>query len=315
MGKDMGKYILKRVLIAAVTLLAITFVLFLMMDLLPGSPFNNEKLNEAQRALLEQKYGLDQPFFVRYVTYLNNLIHLDFGPSYVIAVDQPVASMLTNRLPITIRIGLQAMALGVIIGLVWGIIAALKKNTWVDTTATICSVIGFSVPAYVFALFLVFFVAFKLQWFPIRFSIDQPIYSSILPTLSLAAYIIATMARYARSEMIECLSSDYIILAKAKGINQRKVIVRHALRNTLVPIITVVSPLLIGLITGSVVVEQIFGVPGLGQMLLSGIQNNDYNVIMAVALVYSVLYIVIMLVVDILYGLIDPRIRVAGGKG
>ena len=315
MGKDMGKYILKRVLIAAVTLLAITFVLFLMMDLLPGSPFNNEKLNEAQRALLEQKYGLDQPFFVRYITYLNNLVHLDFGPSYVIAVDQPVSSMLTNRLPITIRIGLQAMALGVIIGLIWGIIAALKKNTWVDTTATICSVIGFSVPAYVFALFLVFFVAFKLQWFPIRFSIDQPIYSSILPTLSLAAYIIATMARYARSEMIECLSSDYIILAKAKGINQRKVIVRHALRNTLVPIITVVSPLLIGLITGSVVVEQIFGVPGLGQMLLSGIQNNDYNVIMAVALVYSVLYIVIMLVVDILYGLIDPRIRVAGGKG
>ena len=297
------------------TLLAITFVLFLMMDLLPGSPFNNEKLNEAQRALLEQKYGLDQPFFVRYVTYLNNLIHLDFGPSYVIAVDQPVSSMLTNRLPITIRIGLQAMVLGVVIGLIWGIIAALKKNTWIDTTATICSVIGFSVPAYVFALFLVFYVAFKLQWFPIRFSIDQPIYSSILPTLSLAAYIIATMARYARSEMIECLGSDYIILAKAKGINQRKVIVRHALRNTLVPIITVVSPLLIGLITGSVVVEQIFGVPGLGQMLLSGIQNNDYNVIMAVALVYSFLYIIIMLVVDVLYGLIDPRIRVAGGKG
>ena len=138
--------------------------------------------------------------------------------------------------------------------------------------------------------------------------------SSILPTLSLSAYIIATMARYARSEMIECLGSDYIILAKAKGINERKVIVRHALRNTLVPIITVLSPLMIGLITGSVVVEQIFGVPGLGQMLLSGVQNNDYNVIMAVALVYSFLYIVIMLVVDVLYGLIDPRIRVSGGK-
>jgi len=314
MGKDMGRYIVKRVLVAAVTLLAITFLLFLLMDLLPGSPFNNEKLNEAQKALLEHKYGLDKPFFVRYWIYLTNLLHGDFGISYVIAVDQPVANMMTTRLPITIRMGMQAMLIGVVVGLTLGIIAALKKNTWIDTVATVCSVIGFSVPAYVFALFLVFFVAFKTGWFPIRFAIDQPVFSSILPTLSLSAYIIATMARYARSEMIECLSSDYIILAKAKGINERKVIVRHALRNTLVPIITVLSPLMIGLITGSVVVEQIFGVPGLGQMLLSGVQNNDYNVIMAVALVYSILYIVIMLVVDVLYGFIDPRIRVSGGK-
>ena len=310
MGKDMGRYIVKRVLIAAVTLLAITFLLFLLMDLLPGSPFNNEKLNEAQRALLEHKYGLDKPFFVRYWIYLNNLLHGNFGISYVIAVDQPVSGMMASRLPITIRMGVQAM----LVGLIFGIIAALKKNTWIDTIATICSVIGFSVPAYVFALFLVFFAAFKMGWFPIRFAIDQPVFSSILPTLSLSAYIIATMARYARSEMIECLSSDYITLAKAKGISEQKVIIRHALRNTLVPIITVVSPLMIGLITGSVVVEQIFGVPGLGQMLLSGVQNNDYNVIMAVALVYSFLYIVIMLVVDVLYGFIDPRIRVSGGK-
>ena len=314
MGRDMGRYIAKRVLIAAVTLLAITFLLFLLMDLLPGSPFNNEKLNEAQKALLEHKYGLDKPFFVRYWIYLTNLMHGDFGISYVIAVDQPVSNMMVTRLPITIRMGVQAMLIGVVVGLVLGIIAALKKNTWIDAVATVCSVIGFSVPAYVFALFLVFFAAFKMGWFPIRFAIDQPVFSSILPTLSLAAYIIATMARYARSEMIECLGSDYIILAKAKGINERKVIVRHALRNTLVPIITVLSPLMIGLITGSVVVEQIFGVPGLGQMLLSGVQNNDYNVIMAVALVYSFLYIVIMLVVDVLYGLIDPRIRVSGGK-
>ena len=235
MGKDMGRYIVKRVLIAAVTLLAITFLLFLLMDLLPGSPFNNEKLNEAQKALLEHKYGLDKPFFVRYWIYLKNLFHGDFGISYVIAVDQPVSNMMATRLPITIRMGVQAMLIGVVIGLVLGIIAALKKNTWIDTVATVCSVIGFSVPAYVFALFLVFFAAFKMGWFPIRFAIDQPVFSSILPTLSLSAYIIATMARYARSEMIECLSSDYIILAKAKGINERKVIVRHALRNTLVP--------------------------------------------------------------------------------
>lgn len=310
----MFKYICKRVLVSVLTLFAIVFVLFLLMELLPGSPFNDEKLNETQKALMMAKYGLDQPFFTRFLIYVKNLLHGDFGVSYVITMDLPVRTMLETRLPVTIRIGLQALALGVVIGLVWGIVAALKKNTWIDTSATLFSVLGFSVPAYVFALLLVYYVAFRLQWFPILYSVKDPIRSSVLPTVSLSMYIIATMARYARSEMIDCLNSDYILLVKAKGVTQPRVVTRHALRNTLVPIITVVAPLTIGLITGSVVVEQIFGVPGLGQLLLTGIQSNDYNVISAVALVYSFLYIVIMLVVDILYGLIDPRIRVAGGN-
>ncbi len=310
----MLKYVCKRVVMSVVTLFAIVFILFLLMEFLPGSPFNNEKLNETQVALLEAKYGLDEPFFTRFAIYVNNLLHGDFGISYTIAKDMPVNTLLATRLPVTIRIGVQAIILGVIVGLTWGIIAALRKNTWIDTTATVFSVLGFSVPAYVFALFLAYFIAFRLGWFPIQYSMKDPINSSILPTISLSMYIIATMARYARSEMVDCLNSDYILLVKAKGIAQRKLILRHALRNTLVPIITVVAPLTVGIITGSVVVEQIFGVPGLGQLLLSGIQNNDYNVILAVALVYSFLHIVIMLVVDILYGLIDPRIRVAGGK-
>ena len=310
----MAKYILKRVALAIVTLFAITFILFLLMEFLPGSPFNDEKLNETQKALMYAKYGLDKPFFTRFFIYLSNLLHLDFGVSYVINIDLPVSVMLATRLPVTIRIGLQAMILGVLIGLILGIIAALKKNSAIDTTATVVSVLGFSVPAYVFALLLVYFVAFRLQWLPIRYNARQPFVSSILPTISLSMYIIATMARYARSEMIDCLNTDYILLAKAKGVSQPRVIRRHALRNTLVPIITVVAPLTVGIITGSVVIEQIFGVPGLGQLLLLGVTNNDYNVISAVALVYSFLHIVIMLVVDILYGIIDPRIRVAGGE-
>ena len=311
----MTKYILKRIAISLVTLFAITFLLFLLMEFLPGSPFNDEKLDETQKALLAAKYGLDKPFFTRFFIYVGNLLHLDFGVSYVITIDLPVRTMLATRLPVTIRIGLQAMIFGVFIGLLLGIVAALKKNTPIDTTATVISVLGFSVPAYVFALLLVYFVAFRLKWLPIRYSAKAPFVSSILPTISLSMYIIATMARYARSEMIDCLNTDYILLAKAKGITQPRVIRRHALRNTLVPIITVVAPLTIGIITGSVVIEQIFGVPGLGQLLLLGVTNNDYNVISAVALVYSFLYISIMLVVDILYGIIDPRIRVAGGRG
>ena len=159
----MAKYIMKRIALAVVTLFAITFLLFLLMEFLPGSPFNDEKLNETQKALLFAKYGLDKPFFTRFFIYLKNLIHLDFGVSYVITIDLPVRTMLATRLPVTIRIGLQAMILGVLIGLILGIIAALKKNSAIDTTATVVSVLGFSVPAYVFALLLVYFVAFRLQ--------------------------------------------------------------------------------------------------------------------------------------------------------
>ena len=177
---------------SALTLFAIVFILFLLMEFLPGSPFNNEKLNETQVALLEAKYGLDQPFFTRFFIYVNNLIHGDFGISYTIAKDMPVNTLLVTRLPVTIRIGVQAIILGVIIGLVWGIVAALRKNTWVDTTATVFSVLGFSVPAYVFALFLAYFIAFKLGWFPIQYSMKDPLNSSILPTISLSMYIIAT---------------------------------------------------------------------------------------------------------------------------
>lgn len=310
---NMLKYIAKRVAIAVITLFAITLFLFILMQFLPGSPFNDEKLNETQKALLYAKYGLDQPMLQRFILYVTNLLHGDFGVSYVISMDLPVSQMLAIRLPVTIRIGLQAMVLGVVVGLVLGIVAALHKNSLIDTFATFISVLGFSVPAYVFALLLTYYVGFKMQLFPMRYSNADPVGSSILPTISLAMYIIATMARYARGEMVDCLNTDYIKLAKAKGIPQWKITIRHALRNTLVPVITVVAPLMIGIITGSVVVEQIFGVPGLGQMLLLGVQNNDYNVISAVALIYSFLYIVIMLVVDILYGLIDPRIRVAGG--
>ena len=162
------------------------------------------------------------------------------------------------------------------------------------------------------ALVLVYVVGFQLQWLPIRYSAQNPVESSILPTISLAGYVMAVTARYARSEMLDCLESDYILLAKAKGLSQPKVVGSHALRNTMVSIITVLSPLLVGLITGSVVVEQIFGAPGLGQLLLTAIQNVDYNIIIAISLVYSVVYVGSMLLVDVLYGVIDPRIRLAG---
>ncbi|MCM3502312.1 ABC transporter permease [Microbacterium sp. P26] len=308
----MTKFVLTRLLTSVFTILAIAIVMFALLQLLPGSPFNNEKLDEVQRELLTQKYGLDEPVMLRLGTYLLNLVRGDFGVSYNLIPDFPVSQMLGSRLPVTIRIGLQALVLGVVLGLLIGIVSAIKKRGWFDNLSTFVSVIAFSVPSFVIALLLVYFVGFEWKLLPIRYSEDDPFVSSILPTISLAAYVMAVTARYARSEMLDCLDSDYILLAKAKGLSPAKVIGRHALRNTMVSIITVLSPLLIGLITGSVVIEQIFGAPGLGQLLLTAIQNVDYNIVIAISLVYSVIYIIVMLAVDVLYGLIDPRIRLAG---
>ncbi|MEG0076687.1 ABC transporter permease [Anaerorhabdus sp.] len=309
----MSKYILKRVLISLATLFVILFVLFLMLEFMPGSPFNDEKLTEAQRILLNAKYGLDQPFFVRFFNYAGNMLKGDFGVSYVINKNFAVTSMVVDRFFVTIRIGLQAMILGSVVGLVLGIIAAIKHNTWIDTLCSVISIIGVSVPSYVFALALAYYVGFKMGLFPILYNPSMAEASSVLPTIALSLFTIANVARFTRSEMIDVLGSDYVQLAQSKGIKEWKLIIKHALRNTLIPIVTVMGPLLVGLLTGSMVVEKIFGIPGLGSLMVLAIQNNDYNVVIACAFIYSALYIFTMLIVDILYGVIDPRIRVAKG--
>ena len=309
----MSKYILKRVAISMLTLLAILFILFLMLELMPGSPFNDEKLTEAQRVLLYAKYGLDQPFFVKFYKYVINMLKGDFGVSYTINKNFAVSVMIAARLPITIKLGLNAIIFGAIVGLLLGIIAAIKHNTWIDTLTVMISTLGVSVPSYVFALGLAYFVGYKLGWFPILYDLSKPVDSGVLPSLALSLFTIANVARFTRSEMIDVLGSDYILLAQSKGIKEWKLILGHALRNTLIPIVTIMGPLLVGLLTGSMVVEKIFAIPGIGSLMVNAIQMNDYNVVIAIAFVYSSLYIFTMLIVDILYGVIDPRIRITKG--
>ena len=216
---------------------------------------------------------------------------------------------------ITIRIGLQAIVLGTVIGLLLGLVAALRRNTWVDTGATVISVIGVSVPSYVFALGLCFFLGYKFKWFPITYNLDKSFLSTILPTIALSMFVIANVARFLRSEMIEVLQSDFMLLVKAKGVKNKNLILKHAMRNALIPVITVVAPLMVSLMTGSLVVEKIFAIPGMGSLLVTAIQVNDYNVIIALSFIYSILFIGTMLVVDILYGVIDPRIRLSKEGG
>ena len=300
----MKKYTIKRVITSLFTLLAILLVLFILMQLMPGSPFNDEKLNADQKAALYAKYGLDQPIIVQFFKYVGNM--------YNISKNTPISQLIQSRLPISIRIGGFAVTVGAVVGLILGLIAALKHDTIWDTLATIISVIGVSVPSYVFALALSYNFGFKLGWFPMLFSQQDIFGSSVLPSISLSMFTMASIARFTRSEMLEVLGSEYMLLAESKGISGSALILRHALRNALIPIITVLAPLIVDLMTGSLVVEKIFAIPGVGSLLVTAIQSNDYNVVIALSFIYSAMYIGIMLVVDILYGIIDPRIRLAG---
>ena len=286
----MKRYILRRVLISAFTLLAITLVLFVLLQLMPGSPFNDEKLSDDQRAVLYEKYGLDQPIIVQFGKYVANLCKGDFGVSYTISKNTPITQLIQSRLPVSIRI-------------VW------------DNLCTLISVIGVSVPSYVFALGLSYSFGFKLKLLPMLYADKTPFASSVLPSIALSMFTMASIARFTRTEMLEVLDSDYMRLAESKGITGGPLIFRHALRNALIPIVTVLAPLIVDLMTGSLVVEKIFSIPGVGSLLVTAIQSNDYNVVIALSFIYSAMYIGIMLVVDILYGIIDPRIRVAKDGG
>lgn len=307
----MFKYVLKRVLISVVTVLIILAVLFTMLHSMPGSPFNDEKITAVQRANLEAKYGLDKPLPVQFVNYLKAMLSGDFGVSYVIQKNMPIASLLRARIMVSIRIGVQAVALGTLIGLLMGIVAAMKRNSFLDTFATVASVIGVAFPSYVFAMAMSYFIGFRLGWLPLLYSTADAARSTVMPTISLSMFSMATVARFARTEMVEVMGSDYMLLADSKGISSFRLLGVHGLRNALIPIVTVLAPLTVELMTGSLVVEQIFAIPGIGSLLVSAIQFNDYNVVLAVVFVYSIMFISVMLIVDILYGVIDPRIRLA----
>ncbi|MCT2095335.1 ABC transporter permease [Staphylococcus epidermidis] len=307
----MTKYVLKRLCYMFVSLFIVITITFFLMKLMPGSPFNDTKLNAQQKEILNEKYGLNDPVALQYVNYLKNVVTGDFGNSFQYH-NMPVWDLVKPRLIPSMEMGITAMVIGVVLGLVLGVAAATKQNTWVDYTTTIISVIAVSVPSFVLAVLLQYVFAVKLEWFPVAGW--EGFCTAILPSLALSATVLATVARYIRAEMIEVLSSDYILLARAKGNSTLKVLFGHALRNALIPIITIIVPMLAGILTGTLTIENIFCVPGLGDQFVRSITTNDFSVIMATTILFSTLFIVSIFIVDILYGVIDPRIRVQGGK-
>lgn len=308
------RYILRRVALMAVTLFIIISVTFLLVQFLPGSPFANEELlTETQLALLYEKYGLNEPIHIQYFNYIRNVLKGDFGVSFQFN-NIPVTQILADRAGPSIQLGLQAMVLGTTVGTILGIIAAVKQNTWIDTLTSTVAIGGRSVPNFVFAVLLQFIFAVVLEWLPIAFWRDGFL-SSILPTIALAISPTAEAARFIRTEMIEVLNSDYIELTKAKGFSKIYIISKHALRNAIIPLLTILGPVTASLMTGSLVIENIFSIPGIGEQFTKSILVNDYPTIMGVTIMYSVILVVIILIVDILYGLIDPKMRVTqGGK-
>jgi oligopeptide transport system permease protein len=308
----MAKYLVQRVIYMLITLFIVISITFFLMKLIPGSPFNNfEKLSEFQRTLLLEKYGLNDPVPVQFFKYLGAMVKGDLGVSFQFD-NTPVTELLANRIGPSAILGLEAMIFGAVFGIFLGVVAALKQNTWLDYGSTFIAVVGKSVPSFIFAGMLQYYVAVKLGWLPVMFW-RGPEYT-ILPTIALAMFPISIAARFMRTEMIEVLGSDYITLAKAKGASFWQISVKHALRNALIPVVTVLGPLAVGLMTGSLVIERIFGIPGLGEQFVKSISVNDYPVIMGTNILFAVLFVVIILVVDILYGIIDPRIRISGGK-
>ncbi len=310
----MKSYIAKRILLAFATLLVIILILFILMQLLPGSPFNDEKLSAEQREIIMNKYGLNDPLPIQFVRYIKNMLTFDFGKSYAISTNTDVSILLATRLPVSLTLGALAIAFGAVIGLLLGVFAAVKHNTLWDTAATMISVLGVSIPSYVFALALSYLLGFKAGLFPMLFNQSLGLKSYVLPALALSMTALATVARFTRTEMIEVMGSDYIQLVESKGVTGPRLILGHGLRNASISVITVLGPLVVNLMTGSLVVEKIFSIPGIGQLMVQAIQANDYNVIVTLAFIYSAMYIVMMLFVDILYGVLDPRIRLTKGS-
>jgi oligopeptide transport system permease protein len=307
----MLRYVAKRAAYMIVTLFIIISITFFISKLLPGTPFADDKLTPQIRAQLLERYGLDEPIPVQYAKYMLNVVQGDLGNSFYFE-SRPVLQIILERLPVSMFVGVQAVVFGLVLGLVLGIVAALRHNSFWDTLAVMVAVLGISVPTFVLGPILQYWLGLKLGLFPIAFF--ESWWHSVLPSLALSVFVVSTVARFVRAEMLEVMGQDYITLARAKGLSGLAVIIRHVLRNSLIPLVTVMAPLTVYVITGSLVVEEIFVVPGIGEQFVTSVQVNDYSMILGTTIFFSVMFIIALLIQDILYGIIDPRIRVSGAK-
>lgn len=308
----MKSFYLKRIISMIVTIILITTLTFTMMHSIPGGPFTRERPvpPEIMRAL-NAKYNLDDPLPVQYLNYMKGLVTFDLGPSYS-KIGTSVNDLIESGFPVSAKIGLMASILIVVLGIPLGVISALKQNKPIDYFVMFMATLGITVPSFVIATIIIYFFAGKLGWIP-SFGLSTPA-SYIGPVIALAGYSLSFVTRLTRSSMLEVLRQDYIRTARANGIKEFTVIMRHAVRNALIPVVTYVGPMVAAILTGSFVVEKIFAIPGLGRHFVESVSNRDYTTIMGITVFYALFYLVMIFFVDIAYALIDPRIKLKEGK-
>ena len=276
------------------------------MKALPGDPFHNEKLKPEIRQALLQKYGLDQPVLKQYGIYLNNIVHGDLGTSYKFE-GRSVTKIIKESFPKSFALGWRAMLFATVVGLFLGIIAALKHQRFLDYVVIFIAIVGVSVPSIVMGPLLAYYFGVELGWVPVTVTKDAV--SLILPSFTLGLGTLAFVSRMMRSTSLEVLSQDYIQTAKSKGLSTFAIVIKHVVRNSIMPVVTVLGPLFASIITGSIVIESVFAVAGLGNYFISSIFDQDYSMIMGITLFYAILIITSVLIVDVAYGFIDPRLK------
>lgn len=308
----MIQYLFKKFFILLFSLFVVASMTFALMQIIPGDPFTQEKAvpEEILKAMYHH-YGLDQPWYIQYYKYMKGLVTWDLGPSFKYQ-GRTVSEIIREGFPVSLTLGFEALILSIFFGVGLGCIAALKHLKWQDHFNMVIAVLGISVPSFILATFLQYLFAMKLDLLPVArwgsFS------HSVLPAIALAALPMAFIARLTRSNMVEIMQQDYIQTAKSKGLNAYQIVLRHALRNALLPIVTYLGPLTTAILTGSFAVEKIFGIPGLGQWFVMSITNRDYTVIMGTTIFYSAILMFSVFLVDILYCFIDPRIQLMEKK-
>ncbi|MCF7945655.1 MAG: ABC transporter permease [Spirochaetia bacterium] len=305
----MLRYLLSRIISLLITLFIIITLTFFLMHAIPGGPYDFEEqdLNPEIIKILEQKYNLDDPVWRQYVDYLKGIVTFDLGPSFFYE-GRSVTELINQGFPITSRLAILSILFVIIASVPMGIIAAVRRNRFADRLVMFISTLGRTIPSFVMATVFIYFLSYKLGWFPI-YGADSFMHY-ILPALALSLATIGRLTRLNRAAMLDVINQDYIRTAYAKGLSPSKVMLKHALKNASIPMITVLGARVATLLTGSFVIERIFAMPGIGRYFIQSISNRDYPTIMGITIYYSIILLVSMLVVDIIYGWIDPRVRV-----
>lgn len=309
----MTRYVLKRILYMLLTLLIVATVTFFMMRSIPGDPLGGmaRELPEQTKANYYAKYGLDKPLVEQYLIYIKNMLQGDLGES-LLYPGRSVSATISATSPVSGLVGGIALVIGLLIGVCLGIIAALKKNQWPDYVVMVIAIMGITIPVFVLVSLMQYFFSIKLGWLPSS-GWGEPKHL-IMPVIVLSFSTIATYARYIKSSMLDVLDQDYILTARSKGLSEGQIVRRHVLRNSLLPAVTILSGRIVGIFTGAFIVEKMFTIPGIGFYYISSINNHDYTMTMGTTVFYAALFVVMQLVVDFVYMLVDPRIRISEAK-